>query len=402
MISRRTFLNGLTAGAVLGSGWSRLCLAGAASGQRRFVLIILRGGLDGLAAVAPYGDPDYEPARKGLALEPPGNGDGLLDLDGSFALHPALAGLHQRFRQGELVAVHAVASPYRERSHFDAQNVLELGLGSPHESRRGWLNRALDVLDTGSAAQQQSYAMGIGQSLPLVLRGPRNVGSWAPAWLPDPDEDLMTRLSALYADDAFLGPRLESALAADRMAGVSGSPMGKGGRRDQFLALAEAAGRLLGNDPGPRIAVVEAGGWDTHANQGRESGGLAQRLGRLDKGIAKLADTLGPAWQETVVLVVTEFGRTVAMNGTRGTDHGTASVALVLGGAVRGGRVLGDWPGLATRSLHDGRDLRPTTDVRGIYKAVLRDHLSVDANALEERVFPGSRSAPAMEGLIRV
>lgn len=398
MISRRKFLQTLAAGSLAGA-LPGLAFAAPGRGRQRLVLVILRGGLDGLAAVVPYGDPAYESARRGLALAPPGDREGLRDLDGFFALHPKLRALHGHYGKGELIALHAVASPYRQRSHFDAQNVLELGLVSPGESRQGWLNRALPLLAAENASSAEDYAMAIGQSVSLVLRGPEKVGSWAPASLPGPDGDLMERLVALYDGDAFLGPRLEAALSADRMAG--GSPGRRGRPGEQFGRLAQAAARMLADTSGPRIAVLEAGGWDSHANQGREGGALARRLGRLDEGLSKLAAGMGPAWQHTVVLVVTEFGRTVAMNGTRGTDHGTAGMALVLGGAVNGGRVLGDWPGLARGGLRDGRDLAPATDLRSVYKGILRDHLGITHADLESRVFPASRAAPAMSGLIK-
>ena len=398
MISRRKFLQTLAAGSLAGA-LPGLTFAAPGRGRQRLVLVILRGGLDGLAAVVPYGDPAYESARRGLALAPPGDREGLRDLDGFFALHPKLRALHGHYGKGELIALHAVASPYRQRSHFDAQNVLELGLVSPGESRQGWLNRALPLLAAENASSAEDYAMAIGQSVPLVLRGPEKVGSWAPPSLPGPNGDLMERLVALYDGDAFLGPRLEAALSADRMAG--GSPGRRGRPGEQFGRLAQAAARMLADTSGPRIAVLEAGGWDSHANQGREGGALARRLGRLDEGLSKLAAGMGPAWQHTVVLVVTEFGRTVAMNGTRGTDHGTAGMALVLGGAVDGGRVLGDWPGLARGGLRDGRDLAPATDLRSVYKGILRDHLGITHADLESRVFPASRAAPAMSRLIK-
>lgn len=397
MTSRRDFLGTLLAGSAAGV-LPGLTLAAPGSDHRRFVLVILRGGLDGLAAVAPYGDPGYEGARRGLALAPPAGGGGLRDLDGFFALHPMLETLHGHYGRGELIAVHGVATSYRKRSHFDAQNVLELGLTTPHAGHQGWLNRALPMLGTRTSGDD---AMAIGQAVPLVLRGPESVGSWAPASLPGPDDDLMDRLLALYGNDAFLGPRLDAALDADSMAGVGAGPTGRGRRGRQFATLAEVAARMLVDEAGPRIAVIEAGGWDTHANQGRETGALAQRLRRLDEGLGKLAAGMGPAWRHTVVLVVTEFGRTVAMNGTRGTDHGTAGVALILGGAVNGGRVVGDWPGLARGQLHEGRDLAPAMDLRSIYKGILRDHLGVSAADLESRVLPSSRAAPAAGGLIR-
>lgn len=397
MITRRDFLHTLATGALAGA-MPGLALAAPGVGQQRFVLVILRGGLDGLAAVAPYGDPDYRRARGGLALESPGAAGAPLDLDGFFALHPALAALHGRYQRGELAVVHAIASPYRKRSHFDAQNVLELGLATPHASRQGWLNRALPLLRGLQLERSQEHAMAIGQSLPLVLRGPHRAGSWAPSRLPGPDDDLLERLVTLYARDAFLGPKLEAALHAERMAGNAGDARRRAGA--DFGAVAEMAARMLADESGPRIAVMEAGGWDSHANQGLAQGALAARLRRLDEGLDRLASGLGPAWRHTVVVVVTEFGRTVAMNGTRGTDHGTASVALLLGGAVDGGRVLGDWPGLARGRLHDGRDLLPTTDLRALFKGVLRDHLGVSTPDLETRVFPSSHGARALSGLV--
>ncbi len=281
MISRRSFLQTLAAGSLAGA-LPGLAFAAPGLGRQRLVLVILRGGLDGLAVVAPYGDPAYERARRGLALAPPGDRDGLRDLDGFFALHPKLRAVHGHYGKGQLIALHAVASPYRKRSHFDAQNVLESGLASPGESHQGWLNRALPLLAAEQASPAEDYAMAIGQSVPLVLRGPEKVGSWAPPRLPGPDGDLMERLVALYDGDAFLGPRLEAALNADRMAG--GSPGGPGRPAEQFATLAQAAARMLADTAGPRIAVLEAGGWDSHANQGREGGALAQRLGRLDEG----------------------------------------------------------------------------------------------------------------------
>ncbi len=398
MISRRNFLWTLAAGS-LASALPGLSFAAPGRGRQRLVLVILRGGLDGLAAVAPYGDRAYESARRGLAIAPPGDPGGLRDLDGFFALHPMLRALHAHYGKGELAAVHAVASPYRKRSHFDAQNVLELGLATPGASRQGWLNRALPLLAAENAGHAEDYAMAIGQSVPLVLRGPEKVGSWAPARLPGPDDDLMERLVALYDGDPVLGPRLEAALNAERMAG--GSLSGRGRPGERFGRAAQVAARMLSDAAGPRIAVMEAGSWDSHANQGREGGALAQRLRRLDDGLSKLAAGMGPAWPHTVVLVVTEFGRTIAMNGTRGTDHGTAGMVLVLGGAVDGGRVLGDWPGLARGQLRDGRDLAPATDLRSVYKGILRDHLGITKADLESRVFPASRAAPAMSGLIK-
>ncbi len=176
---------------------------------------------------------------------------------------------------------------------------------------------------------------------------------------------------------------------------------GAAARSNEVSDSAEAAARFLAAADGPRIAVIEASGWDTHANQGAETGQLANRLAGLDAGVAKLRTGLGEAWEDTVVAIVTEFGRTVRVNGTRGTDHGTAGAAILVGGAVRGGRVLADWPGLAPRALHEGRDLRPTTDLRALFKAVLAEHLGLDTGFIDREVFPGSGAARRLDGLIR-
>lgn len=365
----------------------------------RFVLVVLRGGLDGLAAVPPYGDPHYAGARGDLALGPPGSAGGVLELDGTFGLHPALANLHTLYRAGEASVLHAVATPYRERSHFDAQNVLEGGGGVPNGVAGGWLNRALDEL--GRAGKPRD-AIAIASSVPLVLRGEFAVSSWAPSRLPEADGDLIERVRAMYAAvDPGLAARLDAALGAREMvdgAGIGERMRAAGGAN--VGPLAAAAGRFLAAPDGPRVAVLDVGGWDTHANQGGADGALAARLRGLDAGLAQLKNALGDAWRETAVLVVTEFGRTVAVNGTRGTDHGTASCAFLAGGAVRGGRVAADWPGLAQRALHEGRDLRATTDLRSVFKGVLVAALGVPETALEGRVFPDSAAAKPATALM--
>ena len=239
--------------------------------------------------------------------------------------------------------------------------------------------------------------------MPLVLRGDARVGSWAPSRLPETDSDTLQRIADLYSTDEYFASRLQSALAADQVAGEGGG-MGAG-RRDPLNALgpvAAAAGKFLAAADGPRIAVLEASGWDTHANQGAERGQLANRLRGLDQALDSLRTSLGAAWARSAVLVVTEFGRTVAVNGTQGTDHGTATCAFLTGGAVAGGRVIADWPGLATSALYEGRDLRPTTDLRSILKGVLATHLGATESGLEEHVFPGSRAARPLERLVKV
>jgi len=361
------------------------------------VLVILRGGLDGLAAVPPYAEPQYQNLRGPLALSAPGTDGGALDLDGTFGLHPSLTNLHAMYRAGEALILHAAATPYRERSHFDAQNVLEAGSVTASAAAGGWLNRALGALNV---AGEPRGAVALADSVPLVLRGEFAVTSWAPSRLPDTDDDTLARVRRMYeATDPELAARLSAALDARELAGDAGDAT-MGGRGGQALApLASAAARFLGSADGPRVAVLDVGGWDTHANQGAAQGALALRLRGLDTGLQLLKSELGSHWQTTSVLVVTEFGRTVAVNGTRGTDHGTAGCAFLVGGAVAGGRVVANWPGLAARDLHEGRDLRATTDLRALFKAVLHERLGVGESALAREVFPGSDAVKPLENV---
>jgi uncharacterized protein (DUF1501 family) len=371
------------------------CVFADAAIDSRFVLVLLRGALDGLGAVPAYGDGNYAAKRGALAIASP------LKLNGMFGLHPALAQLHARFQAQELIVFHAVASAYRERSHFDGQDLLENGTSTPKAAQDGWLNRTLPLLPDAKARGTDRIALALAQNVPLVLRGESRVGSWAPSRLPETDSDTLQRIADLYSTDEYFASRLQSALAADSVAG-EGMSAGKRDPLNAIGAVASAAGKFLAAADGPRVAVIEAGGWDTHANQGAERGQLANRLRGLDQALDGLRLALGAAWRQTAVLVVTEFGRTVAVNGTSGTDHGTATCAFLLGGAVAGGRVIADWPGLATGALHEGRDLRPTLDMRSIAKGVLATHLDAAPGDLEEKVFPGSRSARPLEGLIRV
>ena len=398
-MTRRRVLTAGTAAAVaasLAAGLpGRVALASAAT-DRRFVLVILRGGMDGLGAVPPHGDPDYRRARGALALAPPGTEGGPIDLDGYFGLHPALADLMPWYRSGALLPIQAVATPYRDRSHFDGQDLLEEGTERVGDAEDGWLNRALRLMGDGGR-----LGLALGHATPLVLRGAAPVMSWAPEVLPAADEAFLELVSALYASDPVLGPVLGQGLEARAMTDpVVGDLDGGGGGRAAQRALVEAAGRLLQADDGPRVAVLETGGWDTHAGQGTHSGRLARALVGLTEALTLLRRSLGPAWDQTVVLVVTEFGRTVAANGTGGTDHGTAGAAFLAGPAVAGGRVAGDWPGLAQQALFEGRDLRPTVDLRAVFKAVLRDHLGLPATDLDRMVLPGTAGLPAMSGLI--
>lgn len=357
---------------------------------------ILRGGLDGLAAVPPWGDPDYARTRGALALDAPTGAGGVLDLDGHFGLHPALPNLAGMYKAGELLPLHAVATAYRERSHFDGQKILENGTTSAAVTT-GWLNR---LLTAGGGAR----AMAISSGVPLLLRGDAPVSSWAPSELPAADTDTLNRIADLYAHDPLLAARLAEALEA--RARVDDAQPESGGRLrrngPQYLAgLAQAAGRFMREPDGPAITALEIDGWDTHANQGAATGQLAARLTGLDGAVAGFRHALGSRWSDTALLIMTEFGRTAAPNGTGGTDHGTAGIVLLAGGAVNGGRVVADWPGLARRSLYEQRDLQPTLDLRAVCKGMLADHLSIPARVLDDHVFPDSAGVPASRDLIR-
>ena len=396
MLNRREIVKALSMTAAAGS-LPRLALA-STNTNARLVLVILRGAVDGLALAAPYGDGNYRRVRGELALQKPGETDGLLKLDGLFGLHPSLQGLYDGFERDELLIVHAVASPYRERSHFDGQDVLENGASRVGALRDGWLNRAL-------ASGDDRQAIALAQNTPLVLRGDTVVSSWAPSRLPGADDSTLGRLRRLYASDAFFATRLEQALKSQAIAdgsGVDGARGRRGNEAQQFGELMSAAARFLVAPGGPGIAVVEFGGWDTHANQGASSGALANRFKALDDGVEALRSGLGDAWNDTVVAIVTEFGRTVHVNGTRGTDHGTATAAVLLGGAVNGGRMITDWPGLAEKNLYAGRDLQPTTDLRSVFKGLLEEHLRLPSRAIETDVFPDSSDARPLRNLVRV
>ena len=349
-----------------------------AATPRRFVFVIQRGAADGLNTVIPTADPAYARARGAVALDP----GSTLALDGSFALHPSLATLHQLYGAGQATFFHAVASSYRDRSHFDAQNVLETGGRAPGLVKDGWLNRLLGLLPGGGRT-----AVALTQAVPLALRGEVEVTTYAPSSLPQADQDLMRRVEQLYARDAQLHALWSAALDARDMAG---NAQGRERRADP-ATLGRAAAGFLARPDGPRIAMIETNGWDTHSAQEAR---LAAQLKALDNLIGGLQSGLGAAWAQTAVLVATEFGRTVAANGTGGTDHGTGAVALLLGGAVRGGRVIADWPGLKQSDLHEGRDLAPTLGLEALVPWVCAQTFRLDPEQVARVLFPGSAHRP--------
>ena len=399
-IDRRSLLRGAGAAAALGMlpGFRRVAFANAPT-EKRFVVVILRGALDGLTALAPIGDPAYAGLRGDLALEAGGDRPAL-KLDGMFALHPALPGFKTAFDAGQMAAFHAIAIPVRERSHFEAQAILETGLGRAG-GRDGWLNRALGVMGLSDAAK----AIAFSPAMPLILSGDAPASSSTPSALPQGSEDHMSRIAALYAPDAMLGPALAKGLEVQMMAGdadhAGDTGKGQGRRQANMVPLAESAASMLARPDGPRIAVLEAYGWDTHVGQGAADGQLARRLANLDAAMSALQEGLGAAWSDTVVTIVTEFGRTARPNGNKGTDHGTGAAAFLIGGAVKGGTVTADWPGLSDAKLFENRDLAATRDVRSVLKGALAGHLGIDPGLLDRTVFPDSAAAPALDGVIR-
>ena len=391
---------------ILGAGasvFAAACLprVASAAGARdpRLIVIVLRGALDGLSAVGPLGDPNYIELHRELALTRDG-AHAAIPLDGFFGLNPAMKNFARLYRQKQALVLHAVATNYRERSHFDGQDVLESGMPGPGRTESGWLNRAIGALPVGERA---AGALAVGYTPPLVVRGDAPILGWAPAGLPPPGDDLMSRLGALYDHgDPELARALRAGFQADKMINGAGmAPLKEGGDAvEQMKKAATGAARLMAAEDGPRIAAMAFDGWDTHVAEGGATGKLAQLLGGLDEALAALEIGLGPAWTQTAVAVVTEFGRTAHVNGDSGCDHGTGTVAFLAGGAVAGGRVIADWPGLSAANLYEGRDLKPTTDLRAAMKGLLADHLGLSAGRLGSAIYPETADVAPMKGLI--
>lgn len=427
-INRRQFLAGtLTAAGALVL-WPKLTFAATGS-DTRFLLVLLRGGLDGLEAVPPYGDPGYSAIRGALALSPDGSNKPNVPpahkLDSTFALHPSLDYASQLYAQGQFMPLIAAAPPYWGRSHFDAQDCLENGTAEPHGAQDGWLNRCV-------ASMPGAEGLAVATVMPLSMRGRGNVSSWSPPLPTQVNPILLQRLQPLYAEDTRLAetfsraivqqqgaptlPTLQNimpattvmpirnkladmqAIAASRVqekAALKGKP-GKA-YAGQLPLLMGAAGGFMAKANGPRVGFVEDNGWDTHAN---EAAILQRKLAELDAGIKAYREAMGDTWNRTIVAVVTEFGRTAAINGTGGTDHGTGGAMFLAGGALRGGHVGGQWPGIGRGQLYQDRDLHATTDLRGVFKGVLATHLGLSESALETRVFPDSGKIAPSENLV--
>jgi len=400
--TRRSILKTMTAAGAL-SLWDapfRFAFANAPT-DRRLVVVILRGALDGLAAVPAYGDKDYASVR-GILAQSPHDATSLHDLDGFFGLNPGLSGMKTMYAAKELVVFHNICSPYHDRSHFEGQNCLESGGSAPHVMSDGWLNRALVPMGLGNG----TAAVAIEQSPPLMLTGKSRVSSWMPRSAPEHDDAFLKKVQAMYANDETLSSSLQGGMAMQAEAQMASDDPGLKDPKlkasyGNLSPLFAGAGRLLAAPDGPRVAVLDASGWDTHTGQGASDGQLARRLQILDQGIQALKNALGPAWSKTAVVMATEFGRTVRPNGASGTDHGTGTAAFLFGGAVAGGHVRAEWVGLTPAVLKDGRDQPARTDLRALFKGVLTDHMGVSQTALNSTVFPDSGGVAAMKGLIR-
>lgn len=420
--------------AAAGLGFSLTFLGGrafaaseGAEARRKLVVFICRGAMDGLSVSPPIGDSNYVALRRDIAIAGFGQPNGALRLDDTFGLHPKLAAVHALALKGQARIAPAIATPDRARSHFEAQDVLESGTSAVYAESSGWLNRAMQAMGPGRKIQ----AMSVGGQAPLILRGPIQAASWSPGGYHDRDSRLPGILADLYANDPLLGPALASGLQTEAMAKIAtettDAPMTAAAMADPMLANAaqptpagapttaagyqkagQATARNLGvtlahfmTEPGgPQIAAVSLDGFDTHANQGAADGQLANHLAYLDAAIDGLSTGLGPEWSNTVVLVATEFGRTARMNGTKGTDHGTASTALVLGGGLKSGGIIGDWPTLQEARLFENRDTYPALDMRALFKGALAEQLGVDRRALDTVVFPDSAGVEPVRNLV--
>ena len=382
MYDRRSFIGASVASALTLALSPRMAFAKAET-DKRFVFIFQRGAADGLGIVAPVGDPAFVGARGDLAAD----FATAAKLDSMFALHPELSVLGGLYTKKQALFAHAVASPYRDRSHFDGQNVLESGGTSAYQVKDGWLNRLLGVLPPTAAK-----AIAVSATVPLALRGRHDVSSYAPSGLPQASDDLMQRVTMLYQGDSQLHALWSEAMNTRQLT----SDLAGGGGANAAATGALAA-RLLAPADGARIAMIETGGWDTHTQQRQR---LAGQLKGLDAMIAALQTGLGPLWNDTMVLVATEFGRTVAINGTGGTDHGTGTAAMLIGGGVRGGRVLADWPGLRPAALFEARDLKPTIQLDAFIGGAVAGHFGVDPARTMAALFPETKRVAAVRGLV--
>ena len=383
MLTRRSFMAAGTAASALAPFGAPALAFAKANTERRFVFIIQRGAADGLSILAPTGDPGFAGIRGDFASDAAAG----TKLDSFFTLHPALSQVSGMYSEKQALFVHAVASPYRDRSHFDGQNVLETGGSAAYRLKDGWINRLLGLLPA-----IDSKALALSSTVPMALRGEREVSSYASSQLPSPSDDLLARVGSLYESDPQLHELWTAAMDTRMKAGTVAQ--GAGGEKGSATG-ALAARMLLGD--GARIAMIETNGWDTHSAQ---RGRLNAQLRDLDQMLGALKTGLGTQWANTLVIIATEFGRTARPNGTGGTDHGQGSASMLLGGAVAGGRVLADWPGLADAALYEGRDLRPTADLDALIAGALAQHYSLEPARVMRTLFPQTRGTALERPLV--
>jgi uncharacterized protein (DUF1501 family) len=412
-LSRRAFLRRAAvlsaSGIVLLSPHAWAARSLDSSSKSRLIVVFLRGAVDGLNVVVPHGESAYYDARPTIAIGRMGANDGVIDLDGYFGLHPALGPVESQWRDGTLAFVHACGSPDPTRSHFDAQDFMESGTPGVRTTQDGWLNRTLAAIP---GTHGPTEALSLGPTVPRILSGKvpvANIALGRAAEKPMPmDKPIIEAafdrmytgndsISRAYRDGRQARMRLMSELTQDMVEANGGAPSPQG-----FSDDTDRLARLIGRDPSIRVAFMALGGWDTHVSEGAANGQLAGHLKPLAEGLSSLATNLGPNYQDTVILVISEFGRTMHENGNGGTDHGHGNVMWVMGGPVKGGKVYGRWPGLSTGNLYQERDLAVTTDFREPIATVLQQHMQFSDSQIN-RVFPGRpRPTGNVSGLIKV
>lgn len=378
----------------------------ANSSQKRLIVVFLRGAIDGLNVVVPYGDRSYYAARPNIAIPAPGKPDGALKLDDQFGLHPALSPLMPLWADGSLAFVHACGSPDATRSHFDAQDYLETATPGQKNTIDGWMNRLLSHL----AGRNPVQAVNVGTTTPRILTGKLSVanlptGRGATQRLPIDRPAVSEAFDRLYSgtdelSEAYRGGRearkaLMDDLEAEMNRANNGATLPAG-----FVTDAQRLAKVMARDRRVQLGFLAVGGWDTHVNQGGSNGQLARNLTLLGQGLLALQKGLGAAYRETAIVVMSEFGRTVQENGNRGTDHGHGNVMWLMGGAIDGGRVYGDFPGLAPTALYQNRDLAITTDFRDVIGSVVQTHFKLNSDQFAQ-VLPNyriSRSIPIVRG----
>lgn len=409
MITRRRFLKNFILGSaatLLPLGYNSWAFATPNPSQNKLIVILMRGAVDGLSIVSPYMEPRYYHSRPTIALPPPNRQDGLIDLDGFFGLHPSLSALTPLWQNKTLAFVHASGSPAETRSHFEAQDILETAMLNSAMAQGGWLNNLAGVLPDNHSSTR---ALSFGDTLPKIFQGRTNIATvptgikgnkFAKAENPQTEQ----AFSQLYGNHSELGSLYQQGISArenmmsDLQDEMENSAKGAPGA-DAFTAQATKVATIIQRDPNTQLVFMDVGGWDTHVGQGNFKGQLAGKLEKLGEALSSLVTGLGPAYKNTAILVMSEFGRTVAENGNGGTDHGHGNVAWLLGGAVNGGKVWGRWPGLDENNLYQRRDLAVTTDFRSVIGAVLTNQFGL-SDARMASVIPSYTPDDSLKGII--